>query len=80
MPNKETKKESKKLSYEEALEKLEGIIEAMEDGSIPLADLVSQFEEGAQLLKFCQEELKQAELKVNQLDIENGTQSVLNAE
>lgn len=80
MPNKETKKESKKLSYEEALEKLEGIIEAMEDGSIPLADLVSQFEEGAQLLKFCQEELKQAELKVNQLDIENGTQSALNAE
>lgn len=80
MPNKETKKESKKLSYEEALEKLEGIIEAMEDGSIPLADLVSQFEEGAQLLKFCQKELKQAELKVNQLDIENGTQSALNAE
>lgn len=72
MPNKESKKESKKLSYEEALQKLEGIIEAMEDGTIPLADLVLQFEEGARLLKLCQEELKQAELKVSQLDIENG--------
>ncbi|MAH40439.1 MAG: exodeoxyribonuclease VII small subunit [Puniceicoccaceae bacterium] len=80
MPNKETKKESNKFNYEEALDKLEGIIEAMEDGSIPLADLVSQFEEGAQLLKLCQKELKQAELKVNQLDIDDAMQSDLNSE
>lgn len=80
MPNKETKKESDKFSYEEALDKLEDIIEAMEDGSIPLADLVSQFEEGAQLLKLCQKELKQAELKVNQLDIDNAMQSDSNSE
>lgn len=82
MPNKETKKEPKKeptkLSYEDALNKLESIIEAMEDGTIPLAELVEQFEQGAQLLKLCQEELKQAELRVNQLDIENGTQSDFN--
>ena len=80
MPNKETKKEIDKFSYEEALDKLEGIIEAMEDGAIPLADLVSQFEEGAQLLKLCQKELKQAELKVNQLDIDNAMQSDSNSE
>ena len=76
MPN----KEPKKLSYEEASLKLESIIEAMEDGSIPLAELVAQFEEGAKLLKVCQNELKQAELKIQKLDIANETRSNFDSE
>ena len=46
----------------------------MEDGSIPLADLVTQFEEGVKLLKLCQSKLKEAELKISKLDIYNETQ------
>lgn len=76
MPN----KEPKKLSYEEASSKLESIIEAMEDGSIPLAELVAQFEEGAKLLKVCQKELKQAELKIQKLDISDETRSDFDTE
>jgi len=76
MPN----KEPKKLSYEEASYKLESIIESMEDGSVPLAELVAQFEEGAKLLKVCQKELKQAELKIQKLDISNETRSDFDAE
>jgi exodeoxyribonuclease VII small subunit len=73
MPN----KEPKKLSYEDALEKLESIIEAMEEGSTPLAELVAQFEEGAKLLKICQNELKAAELKISKLDISNDAKEPL---
>ena len=76
MPN----KEPKKLSYEEASSKLESIIEAMEDGSIPLAELVAQFEEGAKLLNVCQKELKQAELIIQKLDISDETRSDFDAE
>ena len=76
MPN----KEPKKISYEEASSKLESIIEAMEDGSITLAELVAQFEEGAKLLKLCQNELKQAELKIQKLDITDGSESDFDAE
>ena len=76
MPN----KEPIKLSYEEASSKLESIIEAMEDGSIPLAELVAQFEEGAKLLKVCQNELKQAELKIQKLDITDETRSNFDSE
>ena len=71
MPN----KEAKKLSYEKALEELESFIEAMEDGSIPLAELVAQFENGSKLLKLCQLKLKEAELKIKKLDIDNETKS-----
>lgn len=55
------------LSFEAALERLEGIVESMESGDIALADLLSRFEEGNQLLKVCEARLKDAELKIEQL-------------
>jgi len=59
-------KESK-LSFEAALGKLESIVEAMESGDVPLAELLAKFEEGSKLLKVCEGRLKDAELKIEQL-------------
>jgi exodeoxyribonuclease VII small subunit len=56
-----------KLSFESALAKLEAIVESMETGEVPLADLLSKFEEGNKLLKHCESRLKEAELKIEQL-------------
>lgn len=56
-----------KLSFEAALEKLEAIVESMESGEVPLADLLAKFEEGTKLLKVCEGRLKDAELKIEQL-------------
>jgi exodeoxyribonuclease VII small subunit len=56
-----------KLSFESALEKLEAIVESMETGEVPLADLLAKFEEGNKLLKHCEARLKDAELKIEQL-------------
>jgi exodeoxyribonuclease VII small subunit len=39
-----------KLSFETALTKLETIVESMESGDVPLADLLAKFEEGNTLL------------------------------
>jgi exodeoxyribonuclease VII small subunit len=55
------------LSFETALEKLEAIVESMESGEIPLAELLAKFEEGTRLLKVCESRLKDAELKIEQL-------------
>jgi exodeoxyribonuclease VII small subunit len=59
-------KESK-LSFEAALSKLEAIVESMESGEVPLAELLAKFEEGNKLLKHCESRLKDAELKIEQL-------------
>lgn len=59
-------KESK-LTFEAALAKLEGIVDAMEAGDVPLAELLAKFEEGNKLLKVCENRLKDAELKIEQL-------------
>ena len=55
------------ISFEEALAKLEAIVEAMESGDVPLAELLAKFEEGTRLLKLCEGRLKDAELKIEQL-------------
>jgi exodeoxyribonuclease VII small subunit len=56
-----------KLSFETALSKLETIVESMETGEVPLADLLAKFEEGNKLLRHCEGRLKEAELKIEQL-------------
>ena len=55
------------LSFETALEKLETIVESMESGDVPLADLLAKFEEGNTLLRHCETRLKEAEIKIEQL-------------
>ena len=56
-----------KLSFETALGQLETIVESMESGEVPLAELLAKFEEGTKLLKVCETRLKDAELKIEQL-------------
>jgi exodeoxyribonuclease VII small subunit len=54
-------------SFEAGLAKLESIVESMESGEIPLAELLAKYEEGNKLLKLCEARLKEAELKIEQL-------------
>lgn len=54
-------------SFEDALGRLESIVESMESGEVPLAELLAKFEEGNTLLKICESRLKEAELKIEQL-------------
>lgn len=54
--------------FEEALRKLEGIVEAMESDDLPLEALLAKYEEGAKLVKICQEKLADAEVKIQQLE------------
>jgi exodeoxyribonuclease VII small subunit len=56
------------LPFEEALKKLEGVVEAMESDDLPLEMLLARYEEGSKLVKICQEKLAEAELKIQQLE------------
>ena len=53
-----------KPNFENAMERLETVVESMESGETPLSDLVTRYEEGARLLKLCRKELEEAELKI----------------
>ena len=56
------------MPFEEAVQKLEAIVDAMESGELPLESLMAKFEEGTRLAKICQARLAQAEVKVQQLE------------
>ena len=56
------------VPFEEALKKLEGIVDAMEADDLPLETLLARYEEGARLVKICQEKLAEAEVKIQQLE------------
>ena len=56
-----------KLSFEAALTKLEAIVDSMEQGEVPLAELLGKYEDGTKLLKICETRLKEAELKIEKL-------------
>ena len=55
---------TEKMSYEEAIERLNKIVNDLEKGNLPLADALTLFEEGTALMKRCSELLDQAEQKV----------------
>jgi exodeoxyribonuclease VII small subunit len=56
------------VPFEEAMKKLETIVEAMESEELPLDALLSKYEEGTRLVKICQDKLAEAELKIQQLE------------
>jgi len=56
------------VPFEEALKRLEGIVESMESDELPLETLLSRFEEGTRLAQICQAKLAEAELKIQQLE------------
>lgn len=51
--------------FEEAMKRLEDIVQELEDGDLSLEGSLKSFEEGMQLVKFCSEKLEESEQKVN---------------
>jgi exodeoxyribonuclease VII small subunit len=63
-----TAADSNELPFEEALKRLETIVESMEAQDLPLETLLARYEEGARLTALCQAKLNEAELKIQQLE------------
>jgi len=58
---------SEEMKFEKAMEKLEKIVEALEEGNLPLEDALKKYEEGVKLSRMCQKRLTQAEKKIEVL-------------
>ena len=71
MPAKGRKKasaSSEDISFEDAVDKLDSIVEEMESDGIPLDKMLVRYEEGAKLVKLCEGKLKAAETRITQLE------------
>lgn len=60
------------LSFEESLEKLEEIVNRLENGDVPLDDAIDEFNKAMQLVKVCNDKLNSAEEAIAKIVQENG--------
>ncbi len=67
------------LPFEEALKRLEEIVDSMENHDLPLETLLAKYEEGTQLAQNCQARLLEAEVKIQQLERKSNGQFNLKA-
>ena len=77
MSQKKTQGTDENLQFEEAIEKLESIIERMESEQIPLEELLKDYEEGTNLLKLCRDRIDGARQKVEKINKELTNGSVI---
>ena len=62
--NEQKPSDLEQLSFEQALGRIERIVEILEHGDAPLGESMKMFEEGTALLRLCGEKLDQAEQQV----------------
>ena len=58
-----------KITFEDALARLEAIVRELEGGKIKLDDAVEAYEKATALKKFCEEKLKAAQLKIEKINV-----------
>ncbi len=69
--------EKEEVTFEDAMKRLESIVETLGGGNLSLEDSLKMFEEGMELCKICNKKLDEAEYKVEKLmEKEGGELSV----
>jgi exodeoxyribonuclease VII small subunit len=63
--SKQTKNEE--LTFEDALNQLEEIVDQLESGDVPLEKAIEAFQQGMKLSKLCHQKLEQVERKIEKL-------------
>ena len=56
------------MKFEAALAELEEIVQSMEGGRLPLEESIATYRRGSELLKHCQQQLSDAERKIQVLE------------
>ena len=62
----------KTLSFEEAMEKLEVLVDRLEEGDVPLEEAISIYKDGMELSKLCHDKLKLVEEQLTQILTDDG--------
>lgn len=72
MGQKELKEQIEYLSFENAIKRLEEVVELLEGGETPLEQTINLYQEGVLLARHCDQKLTQVEQKIEILLEEDG--------
>ena len=68
MARKKANSEPQPASYGDAVQQLEQLVAGLESGQMPLEDLLTQYQRGTELLRYCRDRLQAVENQVKVLD------------
>lgn len=74
MAENKQKNDISKLSFEQAIKELTGLVGQIENGDIALQDSLAKYERGMALIKHCQSILLQAEKRIEKISKQNSTE------
>ena len=77
MASQDSKRDSKKPSFEQAFAQLQETVDALESGGLALEEATRLFDQGMRLAKACNELLTAAELKISRLQRSFGEQMTM---
>ncbi|HXZ50193.1 MAG TPA: exodeoxyribonuclease VII small subunit [Usitatibacter sp.] len=60
--------EAPDLTFERALEELEALVARMEEGKLPLEESLAAYQRGAELVRYCEAKLADAQARIAVLD------------
>ncbi|MGP4072441.1 exodeoxyribonuclease VII small subunit [Piscibacillus sp. B03] len=60
------------LTFEQAMQKLEAIVEKLEEGDVPLEQAIEYYKEGMKLSNFCNKKLQSVEEEITEIMKESG--------
>ncbi|MBB5173067.1 exodeoxyribonuclease VII small subunit [Texcoconibacillus texcoconensis] len=66
------------LSFEEAMNKLESVVEKLEEGDVPLEKAIAMFQEGMELSKQCHNKLQAVEKQMDEIVKDDGEVELTN--
>ena len=69
MPDGSASMEIAKLSFEDALEELKGIVERLERGEGKLDEAIEAYDRGAALKRHCEAKLREAKEKIEKISL-----------
>ncbi|MDQ0158584.1 exodeoxyribonuclease VII small subunit [Alkalibacillus salilacus] len=64
--------EKTELNFEQAMERLEKIVDQLEQGDVPLEQAIQYYKDGMELSKVCHDKLKNVENEMAEIMKENG--------
>ena len=74
------KKSPTPKTFEEAIKRLETLTQAMQNSEMPLEEALAAYQEGNELVKYCQTKLAEVEQKLQVLDADDLKELTLDAD
>jgi len=63
--------ELKKLTFEEAMQELEKLVDSLDKGDVSLDEAIAAYDRGSQLKDYCQKMLHEAKMKIETIQTSN---------